>query len=81
MAVLKWFEKNNAISKSFEFENYSQSIDFINSVAVLAEKENHHPDILIEYCKVTITLSTHDVGGITEKDYNLAKLIDHIKVL
>jgi len=48
---------------------------------VLAERENHHPDILIEYCKVTITLSTHDVGGITEKDYNLAKLIDHIKVL
>jgi 4a-hydroxytetrahydrobiopterin dehydratase len=78
---MSWIEINKSISKSFEFENYSQSIDFINSVAVLAEKENHHPNILIGYCKVTITLSTHDIGDITEKDYNLAKLIDCIKVL
>lgn len=78
---MSWIEINKSISKSFEFENYSQSIDFINSVAVLAEKENHHPNILIGYCKVTITLSTHDVGDITEKDYNLAKLIDCIKDL
>ncbi len=78
---MSWIEINKSISKSFEFENYSQSIDFINSVAALAEKENHHPNILIAYCKVTIILSTHDVGDITEKDYNLAKLIDCIKVL
>jgi len=78
---MSWIEINKSISKSFEFENYSQSIDFINSVAALAEKENHHPNILIGYCKVTITLSTHDVGDITENDYNLAKLIDCIKVL
>jgi 4a-hydroxytetrahydrobiopterin dehydratase len=54
-----------------------QSIDFVNRVATLAESANHHPDIDIRYSKVTLTLSTHDAGGITSNDVNLARAIDH----
>ena len=48
----------------------------MNKVAILAEKADHHPDILIQYKNVTLTLSTHSAGGLTEKDFGLAKEID-----
>ena len=51
-------------------------MEFVNRVAELAEKANHHPDIDIRYSKVTLTLSTHDAGGITQNDIDLAKAID-----
>ena len=68
------------IKKSFEFNSYLDGIDFVNAVANVAEQENHHPDISIGYCKVTISLTTHDAGTITEKDYKLAKLIDDLSI-
>ena len=52
----------------------------MNKVSEIAEAENHHPDIEIVYCKVTISLTTHDVGGLTDKDYKLAKLIDDLNI-
>ena len=73
---MQWNEIDNTITKSFEFNSYLDGIDFVNAVANVAEQENHHPDISIGYCKVTISLTTHDAGTITEKDYKLAKLID-----
>ena len=51
---------------------------FVTKVAILAESVDHHPDILIEYSKVTITLSTHSEGGLTEKDFNLASEIEDV---
>ena len=77
---MQWNELNNTITKTFEFNSYLDGIDFVNEVANLAEQENHHPDIEIVYCKVTISLTTHDVGGLTEKDYKLAKLIDDLNI-
>ena len=62
----------NFITKTFEFNSYLDGIDFVNAVANVAEQENHHPDISIGYCKVTISLTTHDAGTITEKDYKLS---------
>ena len=77
---MQWNELNNTITKTFEFNSYLDGIDFINEVANLAEQENHHPDIEIVYCKVTISLTTHDAGGLTDKDYKLAKLIDDLNI-
>ena len=77
---MQWNEIDNTITKTFEFNSYLDGIDFVNAVANVAEQENHHPDISIGYCKVTISLTTHDAGTITEKDYKLAKLIDHISI-
>ena len=76
---MQWNEKDKSISKTFEFNSYLDGIDFVNEIANLAEQENHHPDITIGYCKVAITLTTHDAGEITEKDYRLAKLIDDLR--
>ena len=77
---MQWNELNNTITKTFEFNSYLDGIDFVNEVANLAEQDNHHPDIEIVYCKVTISLTTHDVGGLTDKDYKLAKLIDDLNI-
>jgi 4a-hydroxytetrahydrobiopterin dehydratase len=68
------------IKKEFVFADFAAAMVFVNKVAELAEAEGHHPDILIEYNKVTLTLSTHDVGGLTEKDFALEKKIDAIKL-
>ena len=77
---MQWNEIDNTITKSFEFNSYLDGLDFVNAVANVAEQENHHPDISIGYCKVTISLTTHDAGTITEKDYKLAKLIDDLSI-
>ena len=77
---MQWNEIDNTITKTFEFNSYLDGIDFVNAVANVAEQENHHPDISIGYCKVTISLTTHDAGTITQKDYKLAKLIDDLSI-
>ena len=77
---MQWNEKDKTITKTFEFSSYLDGIDFVNEVANLSEQENHHPDITVGYCKVTISLTTHDAGSLTEKDYKLAKLIDDLNI-
>ena len=76
---MQWNEIDKTISKTLEFNSNLDGIDFVNEIANLAEQENHHPDIKIGYCKVTISLTTHDAGELTDKDYKLAKLIDDLK--
>ncbi len=76
---MEWTIENEILIKEFVFANFSEAIEFVNKILPLAEKENHHPDILIHaYKKVKIMLFTHDQGKITEYDYALAKLIDGI---
>ena len=77
---MQWNEINSTITKTFEFNSYLDGIDFVNEVANLSEQENHHPDITVGYCKVTISLTTHDADSLTEKDYKLAKLIDDLNI-
>ena len=72
----EWTESSGAIQRTYVFDDFNQSIAFVNKVAELAESADHHPDILIRYSKVTLTLSTHDAGGITEKDFDLAQKAD-----
>jgi 4a-hydroxytetrahydrobiopterin dehydratase len=74
----EWSELNGAIQRTFQFADFLDSMRFVNQVAEAAEATNHHPDILIRYNKVTLTLSTHDASGITEKDFDLARQIDSL---
>jgi 4a-hydroxytetrahydrobiopterin dehydratase len=71
-----WERKGNEIVKVYKNKNFVESIGFVNKVAILAEKADHHPDILIQYKNVTLTLSTHSQGGLTGKDFKLAGEID-----
>jgi len=73
-----WIRSGNEIKKTCELEDFVHAMGFVNSVALLAEKANHHPDIDIRWNKVTLTLSTHSAGGLTANDFNLAKEIDSL---
>ncbi|MCU0794342.1 MAG: 4a-hydroxytetrahydrobiopterin dehydratase [Akkermansiaceae bacterium] len=73
-----WELEGKKIVRTLEFEEFSEAIDFVNGVAEIAEEADHHPDIRISYTKVTLTLITHDAGGITESDIEVAKKIDHL---
>ncbi len=71
-----WSETGEAIQRTFGFKDFVQAMDFVARVAQQAEKSQHHPDILIRFNKVTLTLSTHDAGGITSRDFALAAQAD-----
>lgn len=71
-----WKFKNNGIEKKFIFKNFSEALGFIVQVGILAEKNNHHPEFFNVYNKVDIRLSTHDANGLTDKDFDLAKVIE-----
>lgn len=76
---MNWTEENNKINKDFEFDNFTQAINFVNKIAQLAEEANHHPDILIhDYKQVKISLSTHSENKVTDKDRELADKIDKL---
>ncbi len=79
LAQLKeWQLVGKEIRKNFEFKDFVHAIAFVQSAALLAENVNHHPDIDIRWNKVTLALSTHSAGGLTEHDFNLAKVIDSL---
>ena len=71
-----WRYADSAIQKQFQFADFRQSMAFVNRVADLAEAANHHPDITINYSKVLIVLSSHDAGGVTQRDLNAAREIE-----
>jgi len=71
-----WQIKGQAIAKTFTLPSFKEAISFVTKVADLAEAANHHPDMLIQYNKVTLTLSTGSEGGVTEHDINLAAQIE-----
>lgn len=74
----EWTKKGSVITRTFQFRDFSTAIEFVNALARLAERANHHPDIDIRWNKVTLTLTTHDEGGLTEKDFELAGQIDRL---
>ena len=78
VSVPKWRKKAAAISRTYEFKDFPAAIKFVNSVAKLAEKAWHHPDIDIRWNKVTLALTTHDEGGLTAKDFELASKFDKL---
>lgn len=73
-----WREVDNSLYRRFVFKDFKQAFAFMKKVAELAEKHNHHPKWTNEYNRVEIWLSTHEAGGITDKDRKLAKAIDEL---
>lgn len=73
-----WYLDRDAIRKDWEFKDFSAALIFINQVGSLAEKHDHHPEIFNVYNKVNLRFNTHFVGGITKKDFAIAKDIDRI---
>jgi len=71
-----WEFKDNAIGKRFRFKDFMTGIAFINRVAAIAEAADHHPDILINYSRITFSCTTHSEGGVTDKDFRLAESIE-----
>ncbi len=74
----KWALKGSVISRQFVFDDFAHAMRFVNRVARLAEGANHHPDIIINYNRVRLTLTTHDEDGLTMKDFRLASKINNI---
>ncbi len=72
----EWSLAGDAIQRTLVFDDFVQAMAFVNRVADLAEDQQHHPDIMIRYNKVTLTVSTHDAGGLTEKDFTLAAAVE-----
>ncbi len=72
----EWSQSGETLQRTFRFDNFLGAMAFVSRIADLAEEHQHHPDILIRYDKVTLTLSTHDAGGITDKDFNYARDTD-----
>ena len=73
-----WTKEGDAIARTFEFKDFIAAIDFVNKLVAPAEAAGHHPDIAISYNKVSISLTTHDAGGITQKDFDLAQKISEL---
>jgi 4a-hydroxytetrahydrobiopterin dehydratase len=71
-----WSRRGETLVKTFTFERFADGIAFVDRVARAADEMDHHPDIDIRYTKVTMTLSTHDAGGITQRDLDLAQKIE-----
>jgi 4a-hydroxytetrahydrobiopterin dehydratase len=74
-----WQERNQALIKEFTFPDFKSALTFVNEVGGLAEAANHHPDISLSWDRVIISLTTHDEGGVTEKDRKLATSIDDLE--
>jgi 4a-hydroxytetrahydrobiopterin dehydratase len=76
-ALPGWTRKGNALAKTYSFARFSDGIRFVDRVAELADSMDHHPDIDVRYTNVTFSLSSHDAGGVTQRDLDLAKGIEH----
>jgi 4a-hydroxytetrahydrobiopterin dehydratase len=73
-----WKQNGKAIERVFQFENFVKAMGFVNHIAEAAEAVNHHPDILINYNKVTLSLISHDSGGVTQRDIRMAGRINEL---
>lgn len=75
-AAKGWERTGDEIRRTFVYADFARAMGFVQSVSLLAEKMNHHPDIDVRWNKVILVLSTHSAGGLTEKDFVLAKQIN-----
>ncbi|BAZ46594.1 pterin-4a-carbinolamine dehydratase [Chondrocystis sp. NIES-4102] len=74
----QWQQQNKTITRTFKFKNFVEAIAFVNQLVEPAEAAAHHPDLAISYNKVTVSLTTEDAGGISQKDFDLAKTISQL---
>jgi len=76
--IPEWKREGLEIKRNLKFKDFLESMEFVNKVAALSEAMDHHPDILIRWNRVSLTLSTHSAGGLTDMDIVLAKKIDKV---
>jgi 4a-hydroxytetrahydrobiopterin dehydratase len=74
----EWELEKKHIERTFEFDDFTQAIDFVNAIAEIAEEEDHHPEMDIRYNKVRVQLSTHAEGGLTELDFEVAEKVNNL---
>ncbi len=74
--VPRWKRRGKEIQREWRFDDFPSALAFINRVGALAEAANHHPDIRNSWNRVQLSLTTHDAGGLTDRDFDLAKRID-----
>lgn len=70
-----WRIKDGELRRTYEFKTFVEAVNFINRLVEPAETAQHHPDLLVSYNRVTVSLTTHDAGGLTQKDFDLARII------
>ena len=73
-----WKTENKNLKKRFEFNNFAESLDFVNRVGTIAEERDHHPDVCFGWGYAEFSITTHDTGGLTHNDFDLAKEIESI---
>ena len=78
IANYSWSYENKTIQKLFQFDSYMEGIIFVNKIAKIAERLNHHPDLTICWCSVEVTITSHDLGGVSTKCINLATAVEDI---
>lgn len=76
--IPNWQLDDNAIVRNWSFNDFSEAIDFINQIARLADDHDHHPELFNVYNKVSLKFSTHDAGGLTNRDFKIAQDIDKL---
>ncbi len=77
-SVDKWIFIDNKIEKEFDFNSFEEAMNFVNNIARIAKKFNHHPDVFISYDTVLVTILTHKINGLTQRDFDLAHEIDKL---
>jgi len=77
-AVPNWSKRGKTVLRTFKFKEFLNGIEFVNRIAKRAQKLNHHPDINIRFNQVELIFTTHDEGGITEKDFSMARQCDAV---
>lgn len=76
--IPQWQQQDQTITRTFKFKNFVEAIAFVDQLVEPAEAAGHHPDLAISYNQVTVSLTSHDAGGLTEKDFALAQTISNI---
>ncbi|MGK7925411.1 MAG: 4a-hydroxytetrahydrobiopterin dehydratase [Spirulina sp.] len=77
-SIPKWTREGQSLRREFVFGDFPEAIAFVQSLIEPAEDAGHHPDIIISYNKVTLVLTTHDAGGLTQLDFDVAQIIDRL---
>ena len=75
----KWLEENNAQVKTFHFKDYKEVMAFVHEVMQIAERQNHHPSLLVEYALVKVAITDHDLGRVSEKCIKFMEAVDQIQ--
>lgn len=73
-----WALRDSAVRREFRFKGFEEAMEFVNRVAVVAAREDHHPDMCVSYNRVSLGLTTHKVGGLTRNDFIMAAKIDEL---